>query len=123
MAADAGPHALTQSPLPAPYDGLLAELEGVYKDIHAHPELSMQEHRTAGIAAAWLRQQGYEVTEGRRRHRRGRAAAQRGRRDGVAARRHGRAADRGEHGPALRQQGDRHRPFRPSHLDRAFLRP
>ena len=24
----------------------------------------MQEHRTAGIAAAWLRQQGYEVTEG-----------------------------------------------------------
>ena len=28
--------------------GLLPELERVYTDIHAHPELSMQEHRTAG---------------------------------------------------------------------------
>ena len=25
-------------------DGLLADLESVYKDIHAHPELSMQEN-------------------------------------------------------------------------------
>ncbi|HLU76511.1 MAG TPA: amidohydrolase [Burkholderiales bacterium] len=32
--------------------------------MHANPELSMQEKRTAGIAADWLRQQGYEVTEG-----------------------------------------------------------
>ena len=32
-------------------DDLLAELEGIYRDIHANPELSMQEHRTAGIAA------------------------------------------------------------------------
>ena len=31
---------------------------------HANPELSMQEHRTSGIAAGWLREQGYEVTEG-----------------------------------------------------------
>src|SRR5690606_35043452 len=29
----------------------------------ANPELAMQEHRTAGIAAKWLRQHGYEVTE------------------------------------------------------------
>ena len=29
----------------APLDGLLPELESAYKDIHAHPELSMQEHR------------------------------------------------------------------------------
>jgi amidohydrolase len=64
MTADAGKHAPAHSTLPGPSDGLLVELEGVYKDIHAHPELSMQEHRTAGIAAAWLRQQGYEVTEG-----------------------------------------------------------
>lgn len=53
-----------QSALPGPSDDLLARLEGVYKDIHANPELSMQERRTAGIAARWLRDQGYAVTEG-----------------------------------------------------------
>jgi amidohydrolase len=47
-----------------PSDALLAELEQVYKDIHANPELSMQESRTAGIAAEWLRRHGYEVTTG-----------------------------------------------------------
>jgi hippurate hydrolase len=50
--------------LPGPSDDLLAKLEGIYRDIHANPELSMQEHRTSGIATAWLREQGYEVTEG-----------------------------------------------------------
>ncbi|MGA3268593.1 MAG: M20 family metallopeptidase [Verrucomicrobiota bacterium] len=49
--------------LPGPSGDLLAKLEGIYRDIHANPELSMQEHRTAGIAAAWLREQGYDVTE------------------------------------------------------------
>ena len=44
--------------------GLLPELERVYTDIHAHPELSMQETRTAGIAADRLRGAGYEVTDG-----------------------------------------------------------
>jgi hippurate hydrolase len=43
---------------------LLPELEQIYQDIHAHPELSMQETRTAGIAADRLRQAGYDVTEG-----------------------------------------------------------
>jgi metal-dependent amidase/aminoacylase/carboxypeptidase family protein len=43
---------------------LLPELESVYKDIHSHPELSMQEKRTAGIAADRLRSAGYEVTIG-----------------------------------------------------------
>ncbi len=43
---------------------LLPELERVYTDIHAHPELSMQETRTAGIAADHLRRTGYEVTPG-----------------------------------------------------------
>ena len=33
-------------------NGLLPELETIYKDIHSHPELSMQEERTAGVAAA-----------------------------------------------------------------------
>ena len=41
---------------------LLPDLEPLYKDIHAHPELSMHETRTAGIAADKLRKAGYEVT-------------------------------------------------------------
>jgi len=32
---------------------LLPDLESVYKDIHSHPELSMQENRTAGIGKRW----------------------------------------------------------------------
>src|ERR1700684_3489625 len=43
---------------------LLPELEAVYKDIHAHPELSMQETRTAQIAADHLKANGFEVTTG-----------------------------------------------------------
>ncbi len=43
---------------------LLADLEALYKDVHAHPELSMQEKRTAGIAAGRLEKAGYEVTTG-----------------------------------------------------------
>ncbi len=43
---------------------LLPELEALYTDIHAHPELSMQETRTAAIAADHLRQAGFEVTTG-----------------------------------------------------------
>src|SRR5215831_7520552 len=45
-------------------DRLLPELEPVYKDIHAHPELSMQEIRTSRMAADHLRAAGYEVTGG-----------------------------------------------------------
>ncbi len=44
--------------------GLLPKLEALYKDVHAHPELSMQENRTADIAAKHLRGNGYEVTTG-----------------------------------------------------------
>jgi amidohydrolase len=43
---------------------ILPELERLYTDIHAHPELSMQETRTARIAADRLRGAGYEVAEG-----------------------------------------------------------
>jgi amidohydrolase len=45
-------------------DGLLPDLETLYKDVHSHPELSMQETRTAGVAADRLRAAGYEVTAG-----------------------------------------------------------
>jgi hippurate hydrolase len=43
---------------------LLPDLETLYKDVHSHPELSMQETRTAGIAADKLRSAGFEVTTG-----------------------------------------------------------
>ena len=43
-------------------DGLRPDLEALYKDVHSHPELSMQETRTAGLAADHLRAAGYEVT-------------------------------------------------------------
>jgi hippurate hydrolase len=38
-------------------------LDVIYKDLHAHPELSFMEVRTAGIVATELRSLGYEVTE------------------------------------------------------------
>jgi hippurate hydrolase len=43
---------------------MLPEIEALYKDVHANPELSMQETRTAGLAADRLRAAGYEVTTG-----------------------------------------------------------
>jgi amidohydrolase len=45
-------------------DRLLPDLEALYKDVHAHPELSMQETRTAGLAAQRLQASGFEVTTG-----------------------------------------------------------
>lgn len=45
-------------------NGQLPGLRALYKDLHAHPELSFQEVRTAGIVAARLREQGWDVTEG-----------------------------------------------------------
>jgi len=43
---------------------VLPDLEKLYKNIHSHPELSMQEKRTAEIAAQHLRAAGYDVTTG-----------------------------------------------------------
>jgi len=51
-------------PVLANLDRLLPDLETLYKDVHSHPELSMQETRTAGLAAERLRIAGYEVTTG-----------------------------------------------------------
>src|SRR5580698_7664959 len=42
----------------------LADLTGIYRDLHAHPELAFAEHRTAGIVAARLRDLGYQTTTG-----------------------------------------------------------
>ena len=52
----------SSDPALARLSGLLPELEALYTDLHAHPELSMQETRTAGLAAERLRAAGYEVT-------------------------------------------------------------
>jgi len=38
--------------------------ESVYKQLHAHPELSFQETETAALAASKLRELGYDVIEG-----------------------------------------------------------
>ena len=50
--------------LDASIDQLLPELEAVYKDIHQNPELSMEEVRTAKIAADHLARYRFEVTAG-----------------------------------------------------------
>ena len=50
--------------MPDGLDELLPALRDVYRDIHSHPELSMQERRTAQVAAASLQRAGYEVTAG-----------------------------------------------------------
>jgi amidohydrolase len=42
----------------------LDDLEALYKDIHSHPELSLQEERTAGLAAERLKAAEFEVIEG-----------------------------------------------------------
>ena len=60
---------MTQAP-PSGADAVLTGLsdldwlEDTYTDLHAHPELSHHEHRSAAICAAKLRELGYEVTEG-----------------------------------------------------------
>jgi amidohydrolase len=45
-------------------DDMMAPLEAFYKDLHIHPELSMQEHRTARKAAEQLEHAGCAVTTG-----------------------------------------------------------
>jgi len=54
-------NALTQA-LASAEPTLIAKLEALYKDIHQHPELSMQEVRTAKIVADAMQDFGYEVT-------------------------------------------------------------
>ncbi|MFE0512699.1 amidohydrolase [Streptomyces sp. NPDC058964] len=40
------------------------DLEDFYRDLHRHPELSLNEHRTAGKLAGRLRAAGFETAEG-----------------------------------------------------------
>src|ERR1700760_3072419 len=75
--------------------GLLPELEALYTDVHAHPELSMQETRTAGLAGERLGAARYDVTTGIGKTGVVGLLAQRRRANGHAARRYGCVASRG----------------------------
>ncbi len=59
LAADASLKSAVAAKLAAEYPAL----EAIYKDLHANPELSFMETRTAGIVAKELRALGFEVTE------------------------------------------------------------
>lgn len=48
----------------AGYEGLQADQEAFYKDLHQHPELSHQEHRTAHRVAGQLQQYRCTVQDG-----------------------------------------------------------
>ena len=52
----------SSNPTLARLPDLLPELQALYTDVHAHPELSMQETRTAALAAERLSAAGYDVT-------------------------------------------------------------
>ena len=62
-------HALAQTGAPlksqvaAGIDRMYPQLETIYKDLHAHPEIAFEEVRTAGKLAAEMRTMGFEVTE------------------------------------------------------------
>src|SRR4030095_5853440 len=42
----------------------MTALMALYRDLHEHPELSMQETRSAGLLAAEARRLGFDVTTG-----------------------------------------------------------
>ncbi|MBV7539288.1 amidohydrolase [Duganella sp. sic0402] len=44
-------------------NGIYPQLDAIYKDLHANPEIAFQETRTAGKLAAEMRKIGFEVTE------------------------------------------------------------
>ncbi|WP_037580516.1 amidohydrolase [Phaeacidiphilus oryzae] len=65
MPNDSSPSTGLAERLAVGLQALLPDLYDAYRDFHAHPELSMAEHRTARIVAERLRAQGgWEVTEG-----------------------------------------------------------
>ena len=62
-AAQARNLAADQAAIRAGLDKAYPHLDAVYKDIHAHPELALQETRTAALLAKEMRALGFEVTE------------------------------------------------------------
>lgn len=61
--ADAADIAGTRALIERGFEAQYPHIDALYKDIHAHPELSFQETRTAAKLAAEMRSLGYEVTE------------------------------------------------------------
>ena len=55
--------AAVPDPVASSISAQYASLDALYKDLHAHPELSLQEDKTAARVAAELRAAGIEVTE------------------------------------------------------------
>src|SRR2546430_12694216 len=55
--------AFAQQTPQSPTEAELTSLLAIYKDVHAHPELSMHEERSAAIVAKELKAAGCEVTE------------------------------------------------------------
>lgn len=51
------------SPALAPLDAIYPDLDALYRDLHANPELSLQEEKTSAKLADRFRRLGYEVTE------------------------------------------------------------
>lgn len=62
--APATPAPATPAPDTPLIEAMLPDLRRLYEDLHAHPELSFAEHRTAGIMAERLSAAGYQVTSG-----------------------------------------------------------
>jgi amidohydrolase len=62
-AAQAGDVKAQKGQIDAGLDRGYAHLDALYKDIHQHPELGMQEARTAALLAKEMRALGFEVTE------------------------------------------------------------
>jgi amidohydrolase len=62
--APAAPAAPAADPLRQAVAADLPSLIALYRDLHAHPELSGQETRTAGVLAAEARKAGFTVTTG-----------------------------------------------------------
>ena len=58
------PTAIPTASVLAGLDSIRSWQEELYRDLHAHPELSHQEHRTATVMAKHLRETGAEVHEG-----------------------------------------------------------
>ena len=107
----------------AGYDGLQAGQEAFYKDLHRHPELSHQEHRTAERVAGQLQAVWLHGPDRHRRHGRGRRPGQRRRAHRAAAGRTGRAAGQGGHRRGLREHRDRQGRRRPRGTGGPRLRP
>ncbi len=58
------PLILLAAAIAVPVDAVYPELDALYRDLHAHPELSLEEKETAAKLAAKLRQAGFEVATG-----------------------------------------------------------